>query len=200
MNFNSHSEDCGISKQDQRKDQILDAASACFVESGFHNAGMAAIAKRAEMSPGHIYHYFANKSDIIASIVEREFVAREEKFGTLFDVDGEHLIENLLSKVNEGVCHKTDPFQSMLSREIFAETQRNPDIAAIVQEYEQRSRERFIDNIETKLGVKNAAAKVECIFALFSGLAMRVPSDPPMDREAVVEVMKSAIKFLLSDK
>ncbi len=50
-----------------RRQQILDAASACFARQGFHQTTMQEICREAELSPGAVYRYFASKEDIIAA-------------------------------------------------------------------------------------------------------------------------------------
>ena len=52
-----------------RRQQILDAAAACFVREGFHGASIARIAKAAGMSPGNLYHFFPGKEAMIAALV-----------------------------------------------------------------------------------------------------------------------------------
>src|SRR3981189_119128 len=68
-----------------RRDQILSAATKCFVENGFHGSSMAELAKRAGMSVGHIYHYYESKDAIIEAIVDRDI---EEAPGMLDDFSG----------------------------------------------------------------------------------------------------------------
>ena len=55
-----------------RRQQILDGASACFAEKGFHATSMQDICDAAGMSPGALYRYFSSKDDIIIAIVEEE--------------------------------------------------------------------------------------------------------------------------------
>lgn len=43
---------------DARRQQILDAAAACFLQQGYHAASMANISRTAAMSTGHIYHFW----------------------------------------------------------------------------------------------------------------------------------------------
>ena len=56
---------------EQRRQQILDAAVACFSQHGFHEATLADICERAGLSRGAVYHYFKSKEDIIDGIRER---------------------------------------------------------------------------------------------------------------------------------
>ena len=48
-----------------RRQQIIDAAAACFARSGFHRTTMQDICNEAELSPGAVYRYFQSKEDII---------------------------------------------------------------------------------------------------------------------------------------
>lgn len=50
-----------------RRQQILDAASACFARQGFHQTSIQEICQEAELSPGAVYRYFPSKEHIIAA-------------------------------------------------------------------------------------------------------------------------------------
>ena len=54
-----------------RRDQILDAAAAVFVERGFHPTTIRDVAKRAGVADGTIYNYFENKIALLLGIFER---------------------------------------------------------------------------------------------------------------------------------
>lgn len=56
----------------QKRQQILAAATQCFIESGFHGAGMAKICQAAEMSAGALYRYFPSKESMIEAIVDQD--------------------------------------------------------------------------------------------------------------------------------
>jgi AcrR family transcriptional regulator len=51
-----------------RRQEILDAAIACFTRKGFHQTTMDDICRQAELSPGAVYRYFASKEDIIDAV------------------------------------------------------------------------------------------------------------------------------------
>lgn len=53
--------------------KILDAASEILVEEGYDKLSIRKIANKIEYSPGIIYHYFKDKGEIIAFIVEEEY-------------------------------------------------------------------------------------------------------------------------------
>lgn len=57
-------------RRETRRDQILEAALACFSENGFHQTGMADIVRRSGMSHGAVYVYFPSKEDIIEALAD----------------------------------------------------------------------------------------------------------------------------------
>jgi AcrR family transcriptional regulator len=54
-----------------RRQQIIDAAAACFTRGGFHRTTMQDICNEAELSPGAVYRYFQSKEDIIQAMCSR---------------------------------------------------------------------------------------------------------------------------------
>lgn len=53
---------------EERKAQILTAASKVFAEKGFERATIADIARQAGLAEGSIYNYFKNKGELLASV------------------------------------------------------------------------------------------------------------------------------------
>jgi TetR/AcrR family fatty acid metabolism transcriptional regulator len=53
---------------EERKLQILKAASRVFARKGFERATVSAVAREAGLAEGSIYNYFKNKDDLLASI------------------------------------------------------------------------------------------------------------------------------------
>lgn len=51
-----------------RRESILDAALACFVERGFHGTSVPEIAERAKIAAGTIYHYFDSKEALVNAL------------------------------------------------------------------------------------------------------------------------------------
>jgi AcrR family transcriptional regulator len=65
---------------DERKNQILDAASNVFTRLGFHKARMDDIVEESGLSKGALYWYYKSKDDLIFAIFDRMF---EREFETL---------------------------------------------------------------------------------------------------------------------
>lgn len=58
--------------EDERRAQILRAARAVFIEKGFSAARVQDVARRAGLSKGAVYFYFASKRDLLQALVEEE--------------------------------------------------------------------------------------------------------------------------------
>ncbi|KKK87977.1 hypothetical protein LCGC14_2747850 [marine sediment metagenome] len=54
-----------------RRQQIMDAAWACFARKGYHQATMQDICHESDLSPGAIYRYFASKEAIRRAVWDR---------------------------------------------------------------------------------------------------------------------------------
>jgi AcrR family transcriptional regulator len=51
---------------------LLESAAACFLESGWAATPLDAVAKRARVTKGAIYHHFASKRDLFLAVMERQ--------------------------------------------------------------------------------------------------------------------------------
>ena len=54
-----------------RRQQIVDAAWACFARKGYHQTTMQDICQESDLSPGAIYRYFASKEAILKAVYDR---------------------------------------------------------------------------------------------------------------------------------
>lgn len=64
---------------EERRAQILEAATSVFIQKGFNGASVDDIAARAGLSKGSLYWYFDSKDDIILGILDAMF-SREITF------------------------------------------------------------------------------------------------------------------------
>lgn len=55
----------------ERRDALLDAALECFVTQGFHGTAVPAVAKRAGVGVGTLYHYFASKEELVNALYRK---------------------------------------------------------------------------------------------------------------------------------
>ncbi len=184
-------------KSEARLGQVLDAAAECFVLEGFHNASVSKVAKRAGMSVGHIYHYFENKDAIIKALVEREIREADERTSEIVMLGRNEFYESTIEKLDEAVDQKADPFHSILNMEILAESQRNPDIACILREFDQLMKERFTTYFRERLQLDTPDARVEMLFLVFQGLPTRLLRNPDITHDAIIPMIRRTIQLIL---
>jgi AcrR family transcriptional regulator len=110
-----------------RKQQILDAAAACFSRKGFHQSTMQDICREAELSPGAFYRYFQSKEDVIAAMVEER---KRESISLVETVLRERAdTAGVLDKLAEAFFSRLeDPAGCALDIELWAEAQSNPRV------------------------------------------------------------------------
>jgi AcrR family transcriptional regulator len=183
----------------QRRHQVLDAAARCFRLYGFHGCSMAQLAKEADMSVGHIYHYFNNKEAIIEAIVLKDL---DDWLASIAHLQhSEQVYEDLLATLDRPVRDTLEPTYAALQIEILAEAARNAKVGAIVHDVHRRARE-VVSEILLKgsprpLTESEIAGKVELLGALFDGLMVRTIRAGNVDRENLLAVMRPTIRFIL---
>jgi TetR/AcrR family transcriptional regulator, repressor of fatR-cypB operon len=80
-------------EKQQRRREILDAATTIFVQKGYHNTTLDEVAQLAEFGKGTLYNYFQSKEDLFRAILEYQseqmqtitMRALEETHGSLRD-------------------------------------------------------------------------------------------------------------------
>jgi len=80
---------------EERKDQILDAASEVFVKKGVYETRMDDIVEESGFSKGTLYWYFKSKDEIVLSIFERMFNREFQEIKSLVD-SGDSATERML--------------------------------------------------------------------------------------------------------
>ncbi len=185
----------------QRRNQVLDAAAICFRNHGFHGASMAQISKTAGMSPGHIYHYFGSKEAIITAIVERDIEEMVEWTEIFYTSD--NILQTMVDSVSCGIEANTQRDNAALMLEIFAESSRNPQIAATLQKSHAFGHQRLYDLLKKEMAQRGATSefdvsvKVDLIAAMFDGLLLKSIHNPDLDKAALTRLMRQVMQFVL---
>lgn len=78
--------------------KIIDTASDILVEEGFEGLSIRKIASKIEYSPGIIYHYFKDKNEIVAEIVENGYVEMIQRITNVAEDN-----ENPENEIKEGL-------------------------------------------------------------------------------------------------
>jgi TetR/AcrR family fatty acid metabolism transcriptional regulator len=75
------------SRQERRRDELLEAAIKVFGEHGYEAATIDQIAAEAGVSKGTMYNYFSSKQDLFAQLFSRTVAADEQRMEELLRTD-----------------------------------------------------------------------------------------------------------------
>ena len=194
-----------------RKQQIMDAANACFSRGGFHQTSIQDICKEAVLSPGAVYKYFSSKDQIIAaSCLEcqqglTEFIKAAKSHGNSplesLDFIIDHGLEMLSGEAFREPC--------MMNVQVWSEAIRSEEIRtallsvtfdtlgqAFTELFEQ-AQER--GEVDPKLDSRGLAITV---MGMFHGLVLHKSLDSDIDIGACGDAMRALYQglFRLSAK
>ena len=183
-------------QRETRREQILEAALACFSENGFHQTGMADIVRRSGMSHGAVYVYFASKDDIIEALADD----RHQSEAALNAVvrQAKDPVEALRALVRAYAGWLIDPAGAPRRRvgiNGWAEALRSERIHARVVEGIRIPRALIVGLVEQAQRMKllprelSADAIARSLIAVFQGFVLQVTWGEDIDVEACVAVV-----------
>ena len=69
--------------REEKRDEIVAAARALFLEEGYEAASINRLATAAGVAPNTIYWYFKDKDDVLVAVLDAEFSARMGEYQAL---------------------------------------------------------------------------------------------------------------------
>ncbi len=190
--------------QEQRRQQVLDAARICFARSGFHSASMQQICAEAQMSPGALYRYFPSKDSIIEAIAEEERVMAAACTQLLFEPGD--LVERIVQVGIEYLKHTRDRATGGLTIEIWSESIRNTAVGQRFCEIETTIRDSFRNLLldARDRGEIDSDADIDAalmlIFALADGLVLHLQLHPQISVDSIEPGLRKFVRGLLAPK
>jgi TetR/AcrR family transcriptional repressor of uid operon len=188
-------------KHEEKRREILIAAQRCFARDGFQGASTSEICKEAKISPGHLYHYFASKEDIIKAIAKMRLDIATARYVRM--LEGADAITALLSEVDSSdMAHGRA--NSNLFFTMMAEAGRNPAVAKIMRENSRKIQKMLADylrkgqasgQIDLSLDAESAAT---LLMSVFDGMKTLAIHDPKVNMDKTVDVLKMLITRFLT--
>lgn len=132
-------------RAEARPDEVLDAALELFIEKGFAATRVEDIAKRAGLSKGTVYLYFASKQALLEGLVRRAIIPiADTALATLHDFEGDpRIVLSLVLKMLAGRI--ADPRVMAMPKLIFREAMGFPELATM---YRKEVLDRVIPAVE----------------------------------------------------
>ena len=188
-------------KHDERRCEILEAAGRCFARDGFRSASISDICQEANISPGHLYHYFENKEAIVRAIAEIT-VAEADMHLEVMSSEADP-ITTLVSKVEIARAHQRDATHFLVF-DMLAEAGHNPSIAKLLRDSNRAMRLRLAaflrkaqdgGHVDRTLDPDLAASVLISAVDGAKSIAIR---DPTLSKEGASEHLKTLIARFLN--
>ena len=186
-----------------RRSVILDAFERCIQRTGFHRATMQDVAKEAGMSAGNLYRYFVSKEALVSGMAERDrerYSADFQNVARSADVMGAFQALGRKHFVNEP---RARCIQFM---EIWAESTRNPAVAAVCQSMDREVNDLMVAIIDAAKAAGQVPAHVDSVSmisllsALGDGLFTRRALDPNCDPEEGFRLLQIVLEAVLTGR
>jgi AcrR family transcriptional regulator len=186
-----------------RREQIIDAAVACFAREGFHRTTMQDIVRAASLSPGAIYTYFASKDEIVEAITGERHRREREWLAEAAEIDDPRVaLASLANLFFGGLSRRRARLDRRVSVLMWAEALRNPRIRRLAREGVDAPRSALSEVIQAAQkrdelpAVFDPDGLARVMMALFHGFVLQQALDEQLDVEgylATVEQLLSAI-------
>jgi len=187
---------------ERRRQQILKAATRCFVRNGFHQSTVQQICQEAGMSAGGLYRYYRAKDEIVVAIAEQERLENEVLIETLENAsDPIAAIRKITGWILEAF---EDPDYGRLGVEALSEASRNPRVAEALKTNEDELRDalrRALERGQRSGLVSEAFAPAELaemVMSVFDGFAARGILNSDFQPKLYHDMLSTMFERLLS--
>ncbi len=134
-------------RPDARPEELIDAALEVFGERGFRGASLDEVARRAGVSKGTVYLYFASKDDLFRAVVERKIVVLLEEGEALLsrhEGPASDLLRRVVLRMHEAIQCRD---MVRISKLVHAELAQFPEIRAFYWEHVILRNRRLLTSI-----------------------------------------------------
>jgi TetR/AcrR family transcriptional regulator, transcriptional repressor of aconitase len=190
-----------------RRSQILDAATTCFARQGFHRATIQDIVRESGLSPGAIYNYFASKDEIIEVIADERQTKERAMIGEAQKISD---LRKSIRRIRDGFFTPLeDPKERRRRRvgiQLWAEAQRNPKIHQIVRRGIDGPREllsKMITEAQNRKEIPKSLdpdATARFMIATFHGFVLQLDWDETVTVEPYLKILDRCLDALLASE
>src|SRR5215469_7795532 len=174
-----------VGTADQRREQMLRAAIDVIVERGYAETRIADVAERAGASPALVIYYFKTKDQLLTEAIRYSedswYEAGTQRMAAIGTAAGR--LEELIAMT----ClpeDDIDPNPWLLWLDLWAQSARNPGVAAVRQKFDERWREMIRSLVQAGQDAGEFAAVDPEEFsvtlsAMLDGFAVMIALDDP---------------------
>lgn len=188
-----------VGDREARRAELLKAAMAVIAEEGFVGASLRKVAERAGCTTGAVTYYFANKTEMMAAVIESRF----DMFDTVLQIRER---ENIKAGFERWLTMtgSEDSGTWVAGFQLLAYARREPSLAAIYQRRYARYREVLTGIIERgqKRGEIRADIRADLLSdqlsAMGDGWMMLFPIEPERFEPSRVQALLNATIAMIS--
>ncbi|MGO8916198.1 MAG: TetR/AcrR family transcriptional regulator [Stellaceae bacterium] len=192
--------------REARRQQVLDAAIACFARDGFHQTSMADILRQSGLSAGAVYSYFSGKDEIIAAVAEdRHRQEAELNAAAAAQSDPVEALHELARAYAGWMFDPAAELRRRVGVQGWAEALHSPEIRALVLRGMSAAKETLgalIRRAQAEGRIApafDAEALARAMVALFQGFALQLAWDEEVDCDAHLATVERLLAAITSD-
>lgn len=174
-------------KRSEKRDRILRAAEAIFLDKGFHAASMNEIAEAANVSTPHLYNFYASKAALAVAV---RLKMGQETFDALKTAMS-------AGEKNPSCQSIFDSRRSSLMLTILTECTRNPEIKEKITENGARLRKMISEAGGISPDDQEGQYRILCVMAMYLGMSISNIFTPVENRELMTKILAQAETCIL---
>lgn len=190
--------------KDERMEDIVQAAVDVFLEDGYDGASMEAIAGRAGLSKGGLYHHFSSKDEVLLLANQK---LNEPVYGLMEEAERKSSAREGLSWYIENYLeywskHRKEMVFYILS---FAKLLDNPSLWEMYESYTENTTHFFKNLFQRGIDLgefvpHSAYESALTMMAAIDGIVMYMMMDKNLDRRVIVSIFqKKFVENLQTD-
>jgi AcrR family transcriptional regulator len=180
-----------------RRQQIIEAAAACFGRQGFHQTTMRDICSEADLSPGAVYGYFDGKDDLIAAVAAAGRASTRELFDHVrAEHDGLSALEAAFGYVFQHMDTDAGLRSTRLSVRLWGEHLDLDALQAVLDQGYASTVDLVADAIREAQARDEVDSTIDpvhlarLVVAVYQGLAVQKVHAPDMDVSALFDLFR----------
>ena len=183
-----------------RREQIIQAALACFAREGFHRTTTQDIVAETGLSFGALYSYFDSKDEIIEAVTIARHEREREMLKQAADAGPREALGMLASGFFGSLRGRATRIERRVRVQIYAEAVRNPRIRRLVRRGVDEPRAVIAGVIRDAQadgflsGEFDPDALARVIIATFHGLVLQQTWDERLDVDAYVQTLELILR------
>lgn len=150
--------------------KIMDAAFLLIARHGYESTSIAQIAKKAGVSKGLLYNYFASKEELLRTLVNQALTEGKDLITKLIDTSPEKTLENLFRWYFKEMRERPDYWR--LITELTLKIDKFTFVHEMARD-KMKAYVGFLQSLLEQLGHKDPIGEAKVLAALFDGIGIQ---------------------------